>query len=431
MKNSAAPKFTHLENYLKIKHKNNTAMISIVIPAFNEEKRIGSSLKKLAKFLSNRPEVFEVIVVNDASTDRTEEVARSFSNKFSNFRLINLKTSPHGGKGLAVNKGVLAAKGDIVVFTDADFSTPINELDKLLNKLHSGFDIAIGSRALDRTLVKTKQSFIRESIGKIFNLLVRKIIGTQIKDTQCGFKAFNMPVSKDLFEKARIFDFGFDVELLYLAKRKGLKIAEVPVIWYNFPESRVHPIKDSIAMFLDLFKIRLYHAQRENSAVELVFYYLYHYQTFIRFSTVGVSNTIVDFGVFYLLTRFIHLDTLTANPISVEIAIVWSFTWNSVWTFSKRKTKKTLVARFLIFQFVSLGALILSQNSLFILNRLFGWHDLFAKAATIPVVLAFNYLMNSRWTFRGISAGTSMWRIYISFVLTLFILYLFLTLYMS
>lgn len=399
-------------------------MISIVIPAFNEEKIISASLEKLVRFLSTRKEKFEVIVVNDVSTDRTAEVVKSFSKKLPHFRLINLTTSPHDGKGLAVNKGVLAAKGKVVVFTDADFSTPIEEIDKLLNKLNDGFDIAIGSRALDRTLVKTKQSLIRESLGRIFNLLVRKIATLDVKDTQCGFKAFKMPVSKGLFERAIIFDFGFDVELLFLARKAGLKIAEVPVLWYNHPKSSVHPIKDSIAMFLDLFKIRLYHAERENSAVERLFYYLYHYQTFLRFSTVGVSNTIVDFGIFYLLTRLVHLDTLTANPISVEIAIIWSFTWNSIWTFSKRKTKKTLIARFLIFQFVSLGALILSQNSLYILNRLFGLHDLFAKATTIPIVLVFNYLINSRWTFRDAVWGRSTWYLYALLIIGLFLLYL-------
>lgn len=399
-------------------------MISIVIPAFNEEKRIGASLKKLAAFLKVRKEEFEVIVVDDASTDKTSSVAKGFLGKIPNLKILRLAKSPYEGKGLAVNKGALAAKGDIVVFTDADFSTPIEEIDKLLKELGTGSDIAVGSRALDRSLVKRKQSFLRELMGRAFNILVRLLTVKGIYDTQCGFKAFKMRSTRILFEKEKIFDFGFDVELLFLARKNGLKIAEVPVLWYNHPVSRVHPIKDSVAMFLDLFKIRLYHAERENSAVERLFYYLYHYQTFLRFSTVGVSNTIVDFGIFYLLTRLVHLDTLTANPISVEIAIIWSFTWNSIWTFSKRKTKKTLIARFLIFQFVSLGALILSQNSLYILNRLFGLHDLFAKATTIPIVLVFNYLINSRWTFRDAVWGRSTWYLYVLLIIGLFLLYL-------
>jgi len=404
-------------------------MISIVIPAFNEEKRIGSSLKKLAKFLSHRKEDFEVIVVNDASTDQTSQIARSFSEIIKNFQLINLKTSPHEGKGLAVNKGVLAAKGSVVVFTDADFSTPIEELDKLLKKLNAGFDIAIGSRALDRTLVKTKQSFIRESMGKIFNILVQKIVGIEITDTQCGFKAFKMPASKYLFDKARIFDFGFDVELLYLAKKGGLKIAEVPVIWYNHPESRVHPIKDSVAMFFDLFKIRLFHAQKGGAFSDKIFYQLYRRKTLWRFAIVGSSGTLVDYSIFFILTRYFGLSTLVANPIAVEVAIIWNFTWNNLWTFSGRVISKPLWKKFMVFQFVSLGGLLLSQNSLFIFNQILNIFDLVAKALTIPIVAIFNYLVNSRWTFRDISAGTSLWRIYTFFVFSLFILYLLLNLY--
>ena len=404
-------------------------MISIVIPALNEEKIISSSLEKLIRFLSKREEGFEVIVVNDVSTDRTAEVAKSFSKKIPNFRLINLTTSPHDGKGLAVNKGVLAAKGGIVIFTDADFSTPIEEVDKLINKLKDGFDIAIGSRALDRTLVKTKQSFIRESIGKIFNLLVRKIAALNIKDTQCGFKAFKMPASKKLFEQARIFDFGFDVELLYLARKEGLKVAEVPVLWYNHSESRVHPIKDSIAMFLDLFKIRMFHAQKKGTFSDKIFYQIYAHKTFWRFAIVGSSGTLLDYSIFFILTRYFGLSTLVANPIAVEVAIIWNFTWNNLWTFSERSIPRPLWKKFMIFQLVSLGGLLLSQNSLFIFNQILNIFDLLAKALTIPIVALFNYLVNSRWTFRDISAGASLWRIYITFVFALFIFYLLLNLY--
>lgn len=399
-------------------------LVSIIIPAFNEEDRIGRSLSKLAVFLKTRKEGFEVIVVDDASTDHTKQEAERFVGKIPNLKVLRLEKSPYMGKGLAVNKGVLAAKGGIVAFTDADFSTPIEEIDKLLEKLNSGHDIAIGSRALERSLVKVRQNILREYVGRAGNILIQNLVIRGIVDTQCGFKAFKMSACRSLFEEERVFDFGFDVELLYLAKKKGLKIAEVPTLWYNDPRSSVHPIKDSVAVFVDLLKIRLYHSEKEGTLLDRLFYYLYNYRTFWRFSIVGASNTILDYGLFYILTRRAHLDALAANPVSVEIAIIWSFTWNSLWTFSERKVDKPFLVRFFIFNFVSLGALILSQISLLLLNKFVGIYDLLAKALTIPIVLVFNYLLNSRWTFRDISEGKAKWYWYIAFIIMLLGIYL-------
>ena len=401
-------------------------MISIIIPDLNEEKRIAASLEKLASFLKKRREEFEVIVVDDASTDNTRGVANSFASKIPKLKVLRLEKSPYEGKGLAVSRGALAAKGDLVVFTDADFSTPIEEIDKLLRKLKEGFDIAIGSRALDRSLVKTKQNAVREFMGRTFNFLVQRIALPGIVDTQCGFKAFKMRVCRQLFEKEKIFDFGFDVELLYLARKRELKIAEVPVIWNNHPASKVHPIRDSISMFLDLLKTRLYHADKNGSLVDKVFYQLYGRRVFWRFVLVGTSGTAVDYSLFFTLTRFFNLPALAANPISVEIAIIWNFTWNNLWTFSEREIPKPFWKKFLIFQFVSLGGLPLSQNSLFIFNRVLAIFDLIAKALTLPLVASFNYLVNSRWTFRDRNAGRSMWRLFMAIILLLFVIYLFL-----
>ena len=402
-------------------------MISIIIPAFNEADRIRRSLEQLQKFLKNRSDKFEVIFVDDASTDNTREIAESFTKKIPELKILHLDKSPFAGKGLAVNKGMLEAKGDISIFTDADFSTPIEELDKLVEKLNSGYDIAIGSRAIERSTVKKRQPLLREYMGRIFNILVQNLAVRGIVDTQCGFKAFKMPVCRQLFESERVFDFGFDVELLYLAKRRGLKIAEVPVLWYNNPRSSVNPIKDSIAMFLDLLKIRMYHSNKEGPPIDRLFYCLYTYRTFWRFSTVGVSNTIVDYGLFYLLTRFVSLHALVANPISVEIAILWSFVWNNAWTFSERKVKDPLINRFFIFQAVSLGGLVLSQLFLLFFNEFLNIYDLIAKALIIPIVLIFNYILNSRWTFRDVSQGKTKWYGYIAFILSILAIYLILT----
>jgi len=403
-------------------------MISIVIPTFDEEKRIASSLVKLISFLNTRKEEFEVIVSDEGSTDRTTEIVDSFKNKIKNLKLIKSERKPWARKGLAINKGMLAATGDQIVFTDADFSTPIEEVDKLLAKLDSGYDIAIGSRAIDRSTVKKHQSIFREAMGRIFNILVRILTVRGIVDTQCGFKAFKRPAARELFESQRIFDFGFDVEILFLAQKKGLKIAEIPVLWYNDPASTVSPFKDSLNSFFDLIKIRLFHSDKKGTILDRLFYSIYRYRTFWRFSVVGLSNTVVDYGLFFLLTHIVGLAALASNPISVETAIIWSFIWNNLWTFSKRQTDKSTMNRFFIFQFVSLGALILSQTGLLILNQFFGIHALVAKALTIPIVLVFNYLINSRWTFREASRGRANWYAYIAFIVLLSIIYLILAL---
>src|SRR3989344_1143093 len=384
-------------------------LISIIIPAFNEADRVGNSLEKLAKFLDARSEGFEIIVVDDASTDNTKTVAESFKDKIGNLWVLRLEESPYAGKGLAVNKGVLAAKGNIVLFTDADFSTPIEEIDKLLEKINSGFDIAIGSRAADRSTVKKKQNILRELMGKTFNILVRTLTVKGIFDTQCGFKAFKMSSVRQLFENQKIFDFGFDVELLFVGQRQGLKIAEVPVLWFNDPRSTVHPIKYSYRMFIDLLKIRMYHARPDGSSLDKLSYIVYHYRTFWRFSIVGVTNTVVDIGALYLLTRIVGMRAVSANLISVEIAIIWSFIWNNLWTFSERNVSDPLWKKFLVFQFVSLGGYFLNQISFLIFFKIFNIFDLFAKVLTVPITLVFNYVLNSRWTFRDVKSGKASW----------------------
>ena len=177
-------------------------------------------------------------------------------------------------------------------------------------------------------------------------------------------------------------------------------------------------------MFIDWLKTIFLHIYKGRNLIDRFFYLFSYHQTFLRYSVVGVSNTVIDFGLFFILTRLVKIDILVANPISVETAIIWSFIWNSLWTFSKRKVSKPLIRRFLVFQFVSLGSLILSQDVLFILSKMVGSSDLFAKASTIPIVLVFNYLVNSRWTFRDISLGKSMWYLYTTYILLFFVLYL-------
>ena len=402
-------------------------MISIIIPSFNEEDRLPKTLEKIAEYTKSDPGNFEVIVVDDASTDNTSEAAKSFENKIRNFKVLRLEKSPFAGKGYAVNKGVLESTGDLILFTDADGSTPIEELEKLLKKIDAGFDIAIGSRALQRSTVQKRQSVLREYMGRTFNILVQTLTVKGIVDTQCGFKLFRRESSLDIFKNQKIFDFGFDVELLYAATKKGLKIAEVPVIWINDPRSSVDPVKDSIKMLVDLFKIRLYYSEKSGPILDKLFYIVYKYRTFWKFTIVGATNTVVDIVALFLLTRLLGISAVSANLFSVEIAIMWSFTWNSLWTFSQRNTQDSLLKRFLIFQFISLGGFVINQIMFVLFFEVIGIFDLFAKVLTVPFTLVFNYLLNSRWTFRDKMAGKTSWYYYSILILILFLAYFSLT----
>lgn len=235
-----------------------TPELSIVIPAFNEENRLGATLARIHDYFSGRSPALagiEVIVVDDGSTDATARVAQDLSRSMLCLRVIS--NGRNRGKGYSVGQGILHARGRIALFTDADLSSPIEECERLFDAIQAGNDIAIGSRAIDRTLIAVHQSRFREIAGIIFNRLVRMFTGLSIEDTQCGFKAFLLPACHIIFEQQRIEGFGFDPEILFLARRHGLRIAEVPVSWSHHPATKVHVYRDSIVMFLDLLRIRL------------------------------------------------------------------------------------------------------------------------------------------------------------------------------
>jgi len=227
--------------------------LSIVIPAFNEELRLPATLERIATYLERSRRDVEVLVVDDGSKDRTATVAESLRSKIPTLRLV-----PNGvnrGKGYSVRHGVREARGRIVLFTDADLSAPIEEADKLVDALET-FDVAIGSRAVNRSLITVHESRFREFAGIIFNKLVRLILWLPFVDTQCGFKAFVRDRCQIIFEQQTIERFGFDPELLYLARRHGLRAVEVPVRWGHSPATKVNMLRDSLQMFLDVFVIR-------------------------------------------------------------------------------------------------------------------------------------------------------------------------------
>lgn len=233
-----------------------TPYVSVVIPAYNEETRIGKSLESMAEFFSKEGISYEIIVVNDGSRDRTSDVALAHFREAGHGQLV--ENEGNRGKGFSVRRGMLAARGEYRFFSDADLSTPIHEVRKFLPLLEKQYDIVIGSRAVPGANIRVRQALYRELMGKTFNLLVRMTIISQLHDTQCGFKGFRQAAVPDIFERQQLDGFSFDVEILYIAKRLGYSIREEPIEWHNSFESKVGALSGARA-FKDLLKIRRLH----------------------------------------------------------------------------------------------------------------------------------------------------------------------------
>ena len=237
--------------------------LSIVIPAYNEETRIGRSLDDVLEFLKSQTYRAEVIVVDDGSSDET---AKRVSERASRYHdaghdLRVLTNTPNHGKGYSVKRGLTEASGEIVMFSDADLSSPITEAPKLIDPIAAGrADVTLGSRALNRELIGVHQPRMRELGGAVFNLCMRIITGLKFKDTQCGFKAFRREAALSVFALQQIERFGFDPEVLYIAKKQGNRLLEVPVVWNHCEggelQNKLNYIRDSIDMFADLIRIR-------------------------------------------------------------------------------------------------------------------------------------------------------------------------------
>lgn len=230
--------------------------ISVVIPAYNESARIGSTLDRVLAFVRQQGWNAEVIVVNDGSQDRTAEIVQSFAQGSEPVRL--LQNPGNRGKGYSVRNGVLHANGDFILFSDADLSSPIEEAPKLFDTLDRGADIAIGSRWVRSELQTRRQSVARQVLGRVFNGVLRVLLQLDFKDTQCGFKAFRREAVRAVFPLQQIEGWGFDPEILFLAKRMGLQIEEVPVVWAHDERTRIHPLADGSRMVADMLRIRWY-----------------------------------------------------------------------------------------------------------------------------------------------------------------------------
>ena len=238
--------------------------LSIIIPAYNEAENFKKgALEQVSAYLQKQHYKWQVIVVDDGSIDETEELVKGFIKKKKNWQLIS---NSHQGKAAAVTKGILSAKGKNILFTDFDQATPINQVEKLLNKTKEGYQIVIGSREI-KGAKREKEPFYRHLMGKGFNLMVKIFVIGGIKDTQCGFKLFTNSAVQKVFPKVQVYKArkiadaytgAFDVELLFLAKKFNIKTVEVPIVWHHVKTQRVNPIKDSLKMFIDIIKIRIY-----------------------------------------------------------------------------------------------------------------------------------------------------------------------------
>lgn len=231
--------------------------ISIIVPAYEEQDRLGDSIRQILAYVERGKLASELIVVDDGSKDNTAEIAETAARDFRETETKVIRYETNRGKGYAVKTGLLAALSPVAVFSDADLSTPIEELPKLVEPIQSGeYDITFGSRALDRSLIGTHQPWRREQGGKVMNLIIRTMSGLPFADTQCGFKAFNMEKFRPLLDRMTIDRFGFDVEFLFVAARHNLRLKEIPVRWNNVEGSKVSVVRDTRRMFTELNQIR-------------------------------------------------------------------------------------------------------------------------------------------------------------------------------
>ena len=229
-------------------------LYSIVIPAYNEGQRLAASLDAILRFIAQQRWQAEVLVVNDGSRDGTAEIVQECARRDARVRLI--ENPGNRGKGYSVRNGMTQARGDVLLFTDADLSSPIAEATKLFAALEAGADVAIGSRWLDPATQTERQSLFRQLAGRSFNVLLRLILGLRYKDTQCGFKAFTARAARQIFPRQHIERWGFDPEVLFLARKLGLEVREVPVEWAHDERSKINPLTDGPRMFLEMVKVR-------------------------------------------------------------------------------------------------------------------------------------------------------------------------------
>jgi len=351
--------------------------LSVIIPAYNEERRITKTLLSIDGYLKRQTYDYEILVVNDGSEDETVGVLERLKTKISNLAIIDDKRNQ--GKGHAVRHGLLAASGDVRLFTDADSSTPIEEIEKFLPYFKERYDIIVGSRSIKGAKIMVGQPLHRKVLGTIYRLLSHAVVGLRdIRDTQCGFKIFSSKSVSDILPRCRTNGFSFDSEILIIGQRLGYKIKEVPVVWTNSPETRVR-LKGMIESIVDLIKIGWI-------------------PQFLKFSVVGLSGTILNFLVFYCLTEFLKIYYILSAVFSFVFAMTNNFILNKTWTF--KHGGMMWGQEFIKFSLVSVIALSFNLFFLYFLTEAIGVYYLISQALAIIPSLAVNFLGNKLWTFK-------------------------------
>lgn len=360
--------------------------VSVIIPAYNEAKRIAPTLKKVSSFLEGLNKPYEILVVDDGSRDKTVETIEKLNLPF--LRILSYGTNR--GKGYAINFGMRSASGQWILFSDADNSTPISELPKLLEAAGS-HEVVIGSRYLPESNVKVRQPLVRVMLSRIGNLLTQLIILPGVRDTQCGFKLFSHQAAQTIFPRQTIWGWGFDIEILRIAREAGYKIKEVPVIWINDEGSRLQSSRAFIGTFLELLRIKknslLGRYKRASVRSEPVLLF--------RFIIVGALGTALDFLVLNLAHAVFGVPLRPALALGFTAGAINNYLINSFWSFGQKTSWK----KFLTFFLIAFGGLLLNNLIVSTLVTNLNWHYNLAKLLAVGVIFCWNYLLNRKLTF--------------------------------
>ena len=247
------------DNYWKYLMIN---LLSVIIPLYNEEKRVSDGVKTVYSCLKDKPYASEIILVDDGSSDRTKDIIRGIAEQYPGVQIA--KNEKNMGKGAAVKNGALFAKGDVILFTDIDLSVPISHIDAFIERIGQGYDVAIGSRRIKGSKIVVHQPFLREFMGRAYTFISNVVLGTHFSDHTCGMKAFKKEAARDLFTRQILERWAFDSEILYLSKKLGYKVAEVPVSWQDRAGTKVRKLKDAIVSFMEILKVRFHHRGKIN-----------------------------------------------------------------------------------------------------------------------------------------------------------------------
>lgn len=360
-------------------------LITIIVPAYNEAKRIGKTLKEISNYFRRRAESYEIVVVDDGSKDNTRAAVEKLN--LPNLRLVTY--SGNMGKGYAVNFGVKNSLGEWILFTDADNSTPISQFDHLWQQTDS-YQVIIGSRYLKGSHIAIRQGVPRILMGRLGNLLIQTLVLPGLHDTQCGFKLFSRRAAQEIFPLQTIWRWGFDMEILRIAREHGYKIKEMPITWLNDEQSKIQSSRVFIKTLFELLAIKrnsLLGRYKKNGVSDV--------GLFLRFAAVGAIGTVLDYTILIVTHQTFGWVLIWASTVGFLAGAVNNYLFNSFWTFEQKLTWN----KFYRFISVAVVGLILNDLIVIVLSDNFGWNFKIAKLLAIFVVFFWNFLANKRWTF--------------------------------